>query len=281
MNVAQIEANLKELIENYEEHSFIYDLLLAYNTPKASVTRLQKGNLNLSKIPGEIVWKKKLFYKEAKGDDLKELLSNMSEDSRVSKQKLRFVVATDLSQLLALDTKTNEKLEIAIQYLPKRYDFFLPLAGMEKNQHHNENPADVKAAGQMAKLFLEIKKNNTTGTPEEVHNLNVFLSRLLFCYYAEDTGIFKDRVFTNSVSSHTQEDGSDVHTYLQRLFDVLNTPKKERNGLPEYLNEFEYVNGGLFREAVAVPAFTARARKLLIEIGELDWADINQTYLAL
>ena len=118
---------------------------------------------------------------------------------------------------------------------------------MEKAQHQNENPADVKAAERMAKLYDEIKKDNSTKTQEEVHNLNVFLSRLLFCFFAEDTGIFDKGQFTNGISSHTQQDGSDLHTYLNKLFEVMNTGTSKRKNLPAYLEAFPYVNGGLYK----------------------------------
>ncbi|HNI87833.1 MAG TPA: class I SAM-dependent DNA methyltransferase, partial [Leptospiraceae bacterium] len=102
---------------------------------------------------------------------------------------------TDFETLLALDRKTADTLDIPLIQITKHFDFFLPWAGMEKAQHQNENPADVKAAERMAKLYDELKKNNPIKTPEQVHNLNVFLSRLLFCFFAEDTGIFEESQF--------------------------------------------------------------------------------------
>ena len=156
---------------------------------------------------------------------------------------------------------------------PKHYDFFLPWAGLEKAQHHYENPADVRAAERMAKLYDEIKKDNPTKVHEEVHGMNVFLTRLLFCFFAEDTEIFDDGLFTKSISSHTQADGSDLNIYLEKLFEVLNT--QTRSNLPAYLEVFPYVNGGLFKDNYKVPVFTRRSRQAIIESGELDWSAIN------
>ncbi|MBZ0243802.1 MAG: class I SAM-dependent DNA methyltransferase, partial [Bacteroidales bacterium] len=220
MNIAQIELNLQKLFSTFNKESFIYDLLLAYGLPKASITRLKKGNLNLSKIEGEISWKKKLFFKEEYSNDLH---LTISEISKSIKHNERFIIATDYETLLAIDTKTDDKLDCTLTDLPKYYDFFLPWAGMEKAQHANENPADVKAAERMAKLFDEIKKDNPDDSPEFIHSLNVFLSRLLFCFFAEDTHIFEESQFTNAIESHTQVDGSDLNTYLDTLFTVLNT----------------------------------------------------------
>jgi hypothetical protein len=146
---------------------------------------------------------------------------------------------------------------------------------MEKAQHQSENPADVKASEKMAKLYDEIKKDNPTKTEAEVHSLNVFLSRLLFCFFAEDTGIFEKGQFTNAIDSHTQPDGSDLNSYLDSLFDVLNTEPNSRRGLPAYLDAFPYVNGGLFRDSISAPTFSRKSRQALIDNGELDWSAIN------
>jgi type II restriction/modification system DNA methylase subunit YeeA len=146
---------------------------------------------------------------------------------------------------------------------------------MEKTQHQDENPADVKAAEKMAKLFDKIKEDNPDDSPEFLHGLNVFLSRLLFCFFAEDTNIFTENQFTSNISSHTQSDGSDLHSYLASLFKVLNTPESDRQGLPDYLKEFPYVNGELFSKEHQMPVFKAKSRKAIIDSGKLDWSSIN------
>lgn len=275
MNLAQVESNIQELIKNYDRGNFIYDLLLAYDQPRASISRLKNGGLNLSKVDGEIAWKKKLFFKYNPNEDLHELIDNLKSDSKVTKFEPRFIIATDYETLLAIDTKTDDTLDIPILNLVKHFDFFLPWAGMEKTQRQSENPADVKAAEKMAKLYDEIKRDNPTETKEEVHNLNVFLSRLLFCFFAEDTGIFEEAQFTNAIGSHTQQDGSDLNTYLDSLFEVMNIRDGQRRSLPAYLDAFPYVNGGLFRDHRNSPVFTRRSRQALIDSGELDWSEIN------
>lgn len=272
MNIAQIEQNLQNLIQNFTKETFIFELLLAYGSPKASITRLQKGNLNLSKIEGEISWKKKVFFKPVFNQDLHLAIS---EIKNTLKQEQRFVIVTDFKTLLAIDTKTSDSLDIDFTALPKHFDFFLPWAGMEKAQHQNENPADVKAAGKMAKLFEEIKKDNPENSKEFTHGLNVFLSRLLFCYFAEDTGIFNLGQFSNAIASHTQTDGSDLSDYLNKLFEVLNTNNKDRKNLPAYLLDFPYVNGGLFTADELILVFTRRSRQAVIDAGQMDWSAIN------
>jgi type I restriction-modification system DNA methylase subunit len=247
--------------------------LESYYLPKASISRLQKGNLNLSKVPGEVSWKKKLFFKEELNKDLHLTISALKNEI---KHNQRFIIVTDYETLLAVDTVTQDQLDIPIKELPKYYDFFLPWAGMEKATHAAENPADVKAAEKMAKLFDEIKKDNPDTSAEFIHNLNIFFSRLLFCYFAEDTNIFEDNQFSHAVESHTRGDGSDLDAYLNRLFWVLNTPVDKRGDIPHYLNAFPYVNGGLFKEEIPCPKFTSKSRQLLIDSGDSnDWSAIN------
>ncbi len=275
MTITQIEKNLNNLIAKFNKESFVFDLLLAFGEPQATITRLEKGELNQLPQKGELLHRKKLLFKEA-SDNLHLVIDTLRKEVDKQKQKPRFVVVTDYVTLLAYDTKTTDTLDIDIKNLDKHFDFFLPLSGMEKSVYVDENPADVKASNKLAKLYDEILKDNPTKTHEEVHALNVFLTRLLFCYFAEDSNIFTDNIFTGSISSHTQVDGSDVDVYLERLFEVFNTPYDKREvGLPEYLKAFPYVNGGLFRDKQIIPKFTTKSRNILVEIGTLDWSEIN------
>lgn len=272
MNITQIETKLKDLIEYFNQFEFIYSLLEAYNFPKATIAKLKKGNLNFSKNPGELILRKKLFFKEEFMFDLHETIIAIKDHTKYNE---RFIIVTDYKTFLAIDTVTQDKLDIQLSDLPKYYDFFLPWAGMEKTTHANENPADVKAAERMAKLFDEIKKENPDNSPEFVHSLNVFLSRLLFCFFAEDTNIFKEGQFTNTLDSHTAHDGSDLDSYLNSLFEVLNTPDDKRRGLPNFLQDFPYVNGGLFKDKITLPKFNRKSRQAIIDSGEMIWSAIN------
>ena len=272
MIVSQIESNILKLVKFFSKKTFAYDLLLSYGLPKSSITRLKKGALNLSQNKNEIIWKRKLFFRAVEDEDLHLTITQMLESSTHNE---RFIIATDYSTLLAIDTKTNDRLDIDLKDLPKHYDFFLPWAGMEKAFHQDENPADVKAAVKMAKLFDEIRKDNPSNSPDFLHSLNVFLSRLLFCYFAEDTNIFKEGQFTNSIDSHTQEDGRDLNEYFDRLFEVLNTPVNKRKSIPVYLNDFPYVNGGLFRDKIRSPKFTKSSRRAILSSGDQNWSAIN------
>ena len=274
MNITQIEINVKNLLENFNQETFIYDLLLAFGLPKASISRLQKSGLNLSKIDGEILWKKKLFFQVLASSDLYSTIDSYKQNLTNLKHDPRFIIITDYQQILAIDSKTLETLDSSIAQLDKNFTFFLPWAGMEKATYQSENPADVKAAEKMARLFDEIRKDNPQLTsPKQLHSLNVFLSRLLFCFFAEDTGIFPAKLFTNAINNYTQADGTDLHSYLDKIFSVMN--HNQRDNLADYIACFPYVNGGLFRDNHSAPQFTRKSRQLLLDNGELDWSVIN------
>lgn len=285
MNITQIEEIVKKLASDIiasqvNKDEFIYQLMAAYGHRKTTIGRIKSGERNLAKVEGEVRAKRHIYFKQSQNDCVLLDIDNMKKEPSVTRDKIRFVIATDFNQFVAIDTRTHDTLDIEFTELGKHFDFFLPWAGMEKAVYQGENPADVKAAEKMAKLFDLIKADNfneeSKNDTAALHNLNVFLTRLLFCFFAEDTGIFKQNQFSAELESHTKVDGSDVDSYLNRLFEVLNTSKETRGDLPDYLANFEYVNGGLFATTIASPRFSTKSRKMLVECGsELDWSDIN------
>ncbi|GID27584.1 class I SAM-dependent DNA methyltransferase [Paractinoplanes brasiliensis] len=262
--------------ESYDRE-FIFELLLAYGKPQANVTRLRNGSLNVADDKAtEVAQKNVVYFKETTGDPLA-VIDELKSSPTVVRYRTRFVIVTDYLELLAVDTKTGENLMIPIRDIHQHFTFFLPWAGMEKAQYVAEAHADVRAAERMGKLFDELLGANPglLDGPNGRHALNVFFTRLLFCLFAEDTGIFGENQFTNAVGSHTQPDGSDVADFLTDLFLALDTEHAEDK--PRHLATFPYVNGRLFAADPnqGIPAFTKRARDLLIEAGTLIWREIN------
>ncbi|MGI9527836.1 MAG: DNA methyltransferase, partial [Weeksellaceae bacterium] len=276
MKSTEIKHNVQNLIDNFSKDEFVFDLLVAYGISKTSVTRLKKGDYNLSKLDGELLYKKKIFFKVEASDKLLSSIEEFAKEERIVKHQPRFAILTDFKQLVAKDLKLGKNLDIKLKELPNYFDFFLPLAGSEVYNASNNNEADRNASYKMASLYdLLIDENPTIyNSKESIHNLNIFLSRLLFCFFAEDTEIFEqDSIFTNTLAQHTAENGKDTHTFLDELFDRLDNEKGL--GYPDFLAKFPYVNGGLFGQKINSPLFTAKARKTLIELGELNWKDIN------
>lgn len=280
VNQAKIFEQLEKLVEAPEPSEFIYGFLTAFNFPKATITQIrQGGNRNVAKIKGHVGLKNKLYYFPAEGEqDIDAALDDVIADPMIAQNKIRYVLTTDFERFLAWDTATNERLDIDFEVLHRNYSFFLPLVGLEKAILNSEKPADVKAAVKMGKLFDLIRVHNHLNTPEDIHALNVFLTRLLFCLFAEDTGIFpKKSQFTSAIKSMTSEDGSDLDQFLSDLFLVLNTPEGSdlRNRLPQHLTDFPYVNGGLFESDEPIPELGKKGRRILIECGLEDWSAIN------
>lgn len=276
MKSTEIKHNVQTLIDNFSKDEFVFDLLVAYGISKTSVTRLKKGDYNLSKVDGEILYKKKIFFKVEATDKLLSSIDAITKEERILKHKPRFAILTDHKQLVAKDLQKGKNLDVKVKELPNYFDFFLPLAGSEVYNASNDNEADRNASYKMASLYdLLIEENpNIYNSKESIHHLNIFLSRLLFCFFAEDTEIFEqDSIFTNTLAQHTQENGSDTHIFLDDLFDRLDS--KSGKDYPDFLAKFPYVNGGLFGQKISSPRFTAKARKTLIELGELQWKDIN------
>ncbi|MCS5524142.1 N-6 DNA methylase [Curtobacterium flaccumfaciens pv. oortii] len=256
---------------------FIFDLLLAYGKPQGNVTRLRNGSLNVAVDPvTEVAQKNVIYFKDTDSDPLL-VVEGLKTSPAVVRFSTRFIIATDYDEVVAHDTKTNETIGFPIREIDQHFTFFLPWAGMEKAQYVAESHADVKAAERMGKLFDELLHANPGIFDDERgrHSLNVFFTRLLFCFFAEDTGIFSDNQFTNAVGSQTQSDGSDLAEFLTDLFAALDTENSADK--PSHLADFPYVNGRLFtvKDDQVVPRFTRQARDELITSGTLIWRDIN------
>lgn len=278
LSLKAIEERVSKLAgrESYDR-DLIFDLLLAYGKPQSSVTRLRNGDLNVAADPvSEVAQKKVVYFKETSGDPL-EVLEDLKTSPAAVRFSTRFVIVTNFAELVAADTQVGETIGFPVREIDQHFTFFLPWAGMEKAQYIAETHADVKAAERMGKLFDELLQANPDllAQPHGRHALNLFFTRLLFCYFAEDTGIFDDGQFTNAVGSHTLDDGSDTADFLTDLFTALDTPDPADR--PRHLASFPYVNGRLFTLSAdhVVPEFTKKARQELIAAGRLIWREIN------
>lgn len=278
LNLKSVEERVQPLggRDKYDR-DFIFELLAAYGRSTANVTRLRNGSINVANDPTTEVAQKGVVYFKHTDDSLLEVIDELRNSPSVVRYSTRFVIVTDFVDLLAVDRKTGETLVSPIGDVERYFTFFLPWAGMEKAQYVAEAHADVKAAERMAKLFDELVAVNPDLNATEFgrHAMNVFFTRLLFCFFAEDTGIFREAQFTDAVGTLTQPDGSDVSEFLNSLFVALDTADTATK--PAHLSTFPYVNGRLFtvKGHHTVPAFNKRARDLLLESGRLLWNEIN------
>ena len=273
MKPREIKDKLSALVNNTDKENFIYDFLMAFGISKNAITRLRKGDSNLSKKEGEILYKNKIFFKEEVDENLLDAIDEASKDDKILKHNPRFIMVTDYETIVAVDLRLKANKRFSFSELPEQADFFLPLSGAEIYKVSTNNKADREAAYQLGRLYEILVNDNPDWLANGSHHLNLFLSRLLFCFFAEDTGIFDvESIFTETLVNNTNEDGSDVDQFLNTLFKKLNS---KTGDFPEYLNPFPYVNGGLFKDEIISPKFSKKARNILIESGELYWNEIN------
>lgn len=277
MAITEYEDQIQEIVSKPDHSEFIYDFLGVYDIPKATVTKLRKGMNNLAKEAGAVYLKNKLYFREGTGDLMQDY-ADLQERVDELGSKPRYLLVTDYQHLLAKDTKTNETLDIEFAKLPQYFDFFLAWNGIEKADFDKENPTDVRAAERFAKLYDVVVKDNPDATRK---GLNLFLIRILFCLFAEDTNIFEHDLFTNRVKQMTADDGSNFDQFIGSLFGVLDFEKAQRPvDTPSWLNDFPYVDGDLFKDRHESLHFSAKSRKLIIEAGELlKWDQINPDIL--
>lgn len=264
---------------------FIYDLLRIFaGYGDGQVRRTKEGPGNLAKDGETVLIKNLVAYRPAAvnsldGDcsKLYDIVNAMRDDAKIAKQSPRLYLSSNGVHVVAYDPKENDWYENRIELLWKDFEFFTPLAGIEKIQYTQEAEADVKSAELMAKLFDDIRRYNDIRNPETVHALNIFMSRLLFCFFAEDTGLFPgENLFTNALKTHTKEDGSDLAEFIDRAFLAMSTNNTAvLDTLPQLYKVFPYVNGGLFRDRYPIPVLSRRARTLIINCGEYNWREIN------
>ncbi|MBV0932034.1 DNA methyltransferase [Marinobacterium weihaiense] len=259
---------------------FIYAFLDAYGFPRATITQVRNNgqrNVASRKEDGHVALKNWLYFMPVReGESVHEALQALADDDEPRRHKSRFLVVTDYREITALDTRTDERLEVDFDKLATQYLFFAPMAGLERTKHFEEASADLKAAAKMGRLFDRLKEHNAFETTDQRHALNVFLTRLLFCYFAEDTGIFKSGAFTRVITEASSDSGEDLPILLAQLFTVMNQPESDRPAdLPAHISQFPYVNGGLFSDDLQMPIIGARARRMMIECGQLNWEAVN------
>ena len=279
VNQTKISDDLKALVTDVDKSEFIFGFMAAYGLPKATIAQIRQGDSrNLAKETGHVGVKTKFYFQPVEsGADIDAIFAQRIAECAATKHKYRFVIVTDFNRFLAWDALIEDPLDTELSELFREYGFFLPLVGLEKAILGAENPADVKAAEKMGKLFDLIKTRNDLSKQKDIHALNVFLTRLLFCLFAEDTGIFKQGQFTSFIKGTTEEDGSNLDQFLYDLFAVLNSEphSKLRKELPTHLTDFPYVNGGLFAADEPIPELGKQGRKILLECCTMNWAAIN------
>ena len=183
----------------------------------------------------------------------------------------KYVIVSDFARFRLYDLEENQQHEFELKDLYKNVRLFGFIAGYQTHKIQEQDPVNIKAAEQMGKLHDQMKDTGYSG-----HPLELYLVRLLFCLFAEDTGIFERQQFRDYIEERTNEDGSDLGHHLSTLFQVLNTPREKRlKNLDEQLDAFNYINGKLFEEMLPAAGFDSAMRQELLNCCALDWSRIS------
>ena len=267
-----LEDKIKELIANLDKETFFINFLELYSGVAKSAIKKVK---NVSVYDG--LENKTKFLIKAEKDNLLDNYIALENEVLQRKTKPRYIIVTDFNELYAKDTKTLERLAIKFEELPQYFSFFLAWNNIEKVDYEKENPMDVKAAERFSRVYDELVKQNPDLDSED---LNLFLIRILFCLFAEDTDIFPRNKFSNDLKTLTKEDGSDTNVIIKTIFEKLSTNIFEKDKIASYLVDYPYVNGNLFTKDHVEVNFDYKLRKLIIEAGEmLNWAEVNPDIL--
>lgn len=268
----QIGQGLEAFKKEYSIYEIPFMLLEAIGASPTIIQRYREGKGAVVSFDGLLI-KNILAYRLVDSQDMHTVLEEMKHEKWVVKNKPAIIAVSDGNVIRAFDPSVEETYENHLNNLYTDYEFFSPMWGVRKIRNIEENEADVKAAYKMAQIHDEIRRYNQIGITDDVHDLNMFMARLLFCFFAEDTGIFEKEMFTNAINNTTQPNGTDLQEFFEGAFETMD--KSVRIGVNSRFAQFPYVNGGLFSKRIQVPKMNARIRKLILECGNLNWAKIN------
>jgi hypothetical protein len=279
MNAVEIEQAVSELAEQlFDAAEFPYAFLIAFGNKDTTIKRLRTGASNKSDLGG-VLQTNNIHLATCAPGDIAATLTALRDSPATTRAKAKFILATDGIDLEAEDITTGETIACRYTDFPDHFGFFLPLAGISTVKQIRESAFDIRATSRLNRLYVELIKDNPDwGSAEKRHDMNHFMARLIFCFFAEDTDIFvSDNLFTATIDQMANRDGSNTHEVIGEIFRAMNTPiaKRAEAKLPRWADTFPYVNGGLFSGSTEAPRFSKIAQRYLSHIGSLDWTQIN------
>ncbi len=279
MNAVEIEQAVTDLAEqSFDPAEFPYAFLEAFGNKETTLKRLRAGASNKSDLGG-VLQTNNIHILTCDAGQVTQSLAALKDSPATTKAKAKFVLATDGADFEAEDLASGETVACTFKDFPDHFGFFLPLAGITTVRQISENAFDIRATSRLNRLYLQLLKDNPAwGQADRRHDMNHFMARLIFCFFAEDTDIFvgKGR-FTETVAQMSAKDASNTHEVIGTLFRAMNTRAEDRAkaNIPRWADDFPYVNGQLFSGNDDVPRFSRIARSYLLHVGGLDWTKIN------
>ena len=281
MNAVEIEEAISELAEQpFDRAEFPFQFLAAFGNKATTIKRLRSGASNSSDLEDGVLQRNNIHIATCEPGEVDATLQALRQSPQTASARAKFILATDGETLQAEEVGSHEA-PIACEYadFPDHFGFLLPLAGITTVKQIRESSFDIKATGRLNRLYVELLKDNPDwDTDERRPDMNHFMARLIFCFFAEDTDILHgEGLFTRTVEQMSERDSSNTHKVIGEIFRAMDCKLAERdaNEIHRYANQFPYVNGELFSGSTEVPAFSRIARSYLINIGNLDWKKIN------
>lgn len=262
--------------ERAEKDTFWNDFFNVFGISRRRLATFEEPVKKLNNAQGfiDLFWKGTLLVEhKSKGRSLDAAFEQASDYFHgIKEHELpKYVLVSDFEnfRLYDLDEKTEHSFHLSDFH--KNIKLFGFIAGYQKRSFKDEDEVNIAAAELMGKLHDQLEESGYQG-----HDLEVYLVRLLFCLFADDTGIFEKDTFKEFIEVKTAEDGSNLGAMLAQLFQVLNTPREKRmSSLDEHLAAFPYVNGKLFEEFLMIPAFNSRMREIMLQCSALNWGKIS------
>lgn len=280
MNAFEIEEAISALAEKpFDAVEFPYAFLEAFGRKETTLKRLRSGEMNKSDLGG-VLQRDNIHIAVAATGAVAQTMAALRASPATTRWKAKFIVATDGESFEAEELGSlDAPIVCTYRDFPDHFGFFLPLAGISTVKQIRESAFDIKATGRLNRLYVELLKENPTwDTEARREDMNHFMARLIFCFFAEDTGIFVGSgLFTDTVTQMSAKDASDTDRVISTIFEAMNTKNEARQAkkLPRWVEAFPYVNGGLFSGSTEVPRFSKIARSYLINVGALEWKKIN------
>ena len=264
MNAVEIEEAVSLLAAaEFDAAEFPYAFLAAFGNKDTTLKRLRSGSNNNSDIPGAVLQRGNIHLAVCAPGAMTTTLDALRTSPKTAALKAKFILATDGQLLEAEDLTSGEPLACELSALGDHFGFFLPLAGISTVNQIKNNPIDIRATSKLNKLYIELLKDNPDwGTPVRRHDMNHFMARLIFCFFAEDTGIFPSRLFTTTIEQMADSQSNNTHEVLAELFRAMDIKFDARAaaGVRSWADKFPYVNGALFAGATDCPRFSRIAR---------------------
>ena len=263
--------------EKGETQSFYNDFFEIFGVQRRAVARYEQHVTKLDNSAGfiDLFWPGVLIVEQkSAGRDLSKAYDQAGDyfDALPERDKPRYILVSDFQTFELHDLDERKPVAFPLADLPEHVERFGFILGVQRRAFRDQDPANIQAAELVGRLHDALDAVGYRG-----HDLERFLVRVVFCLFADDTGIFEPRdIFLDYVETRTSEDGADLGARLAQLFQVLDTPEAERlSSLDEDLAQFPYVNGALFEGPLRIPAFDAAMRTALLDACRFDWSNIS------